>query len=413
MRKIIPVLLILIFLSGCKGKKETSVVKVTFWHAMGGPLGRALDNLINDFNTMQDSIKIVSIGMGNYNALSQKIMASILARKTPTIAQVYESWTTSLYKAHVLVPADSFIKKDTLFQKELPDFYNVFIRDNTFDSQLVTIPFNKSVMAYFYNVEMFKAKGIKKFPKTYDELRDVLIKLTSDRTKGTAFGVTVGMFEQLLYAFGGELLDKDRKPVFNSEAGRKALQYLKDLLYKYKVAHLTTGYQHQDEFLSGMVALVEGSSVSYAFMKRNNPDFTIGMAPIPEGEKKAVFIMGTNIAIFERASEKEKRAAWQFIKWFTSPKIQAEWALKTGYVPVRKSSLKIKEVQERFKEVPGLREVWKQLSYARTEPVYPQWYIGRKLLSQVGLEPPLRGGMDVKESLDRAAKEVKRIMEQE
>ena len=412
MKRIILALFIILTLTGCK-KERTDRVVVTFWHAMGGPLGRALDQLIDEFNSMQDSIYVNSISMGNYNALSQKIMASILARKTPTIAQVYESWTTSLARSGAIQPIEDFVKKDSAFKNQLEDFFPVFIRDNTYDSVLYTLPFNKSVTAYFYNVDMFKKKGIDRFPETYTELIEVSRKLTSGDTLATAFSVTVGMFEQLLYAFGGRLLDENGNPVFDSEEGIKALKYLQDMLYKYHVAHLTTGYQHQDEFLAGRVAYVMGTSVSYAFIMRQKPTFTLGMAPMPHEVRKVCFIMGTNIAIFRRAREKEKRAAWTFIKWFTSPEIQARWALATGYVPVRRSAVNLPEVQKRFKEVPGLEDVWAQLDYAITEPVLPGWYIGRKLLSQLSLEPALRGGMDVEEVLRRGKLEVARALKQD
>jgi len=80
---------------------------------------------------------------------------------------------------------------------------------------------------------------------------------------------------------------------------------------------------------------------------------------------------------------------------------------------VRRSAVNLPEVQKRFKEVPGLKEVWAQLDYAITEPVVPGWFIGRKLLSQLSLEPALRGGMDVEEVLKRGKLEVARALKQE
>jgi len=55
-------------------------VEVIFWHAMGGPLGDMLeDTLIAEFNLLHPDIRVVPVNMGNYNALSQKIMASVMA----------------------------------------------------------------------------------------------------------------------------------------------------------------------------------------------------------------------------------------------------------------------------------------------------------------------------------------------
>ncbi len=401
-----------IFLSCSKGTDE-KVVKITFWHAMGGPLGRTLDKLIEEFNSMNETIKVVSVNMGNYNALSQKIMASILSKKTPTIAQVYETWTTSLHNSKAIYPVENFIEKDTSFKKELDDFFKVFIDDNTHDSVLVTLPFNKSVSAYFYNKDIFEKKGIKGFPETYDEMMEVMKILNSKDTVATAFAITVGIFEQLLYSFGGRLLDEDLNPVFDSEAGIKAIKYLQDMIFKYKVAKTTTGYEHQDLFLSGKACFIMGSSVSYSYLKRSNPNFRIGLAPMPKGKERVVFIMGTNIAVFSNAKEKEKNAAWVFIKWFLSPEIQARWAVSTGYVPVRKSSFETEIVKRTFKEEPDLRLVWEQLDYAVFEPTIPQWFIGRKLLSQIALEPALKTDEPPEKLLRLGKEEVQRAMKQE
>ena len=128
---------------------------------MGGPLGKVLDEMIDEFNSTHPDIEVVSVSMGNYQALSQKIMAAVTADKPPVIAQVYESWTAQLLAAGKIVSIDTFVfGEQGLSKEELEDIFPVFIEDNTFDGQLVTFPFNKSVPAYFYNIDMFKKAGI-------------------------------------------------------------------------------------------------------------------------------------------------------------------------------------------------------------------------------------------------------------
>ena len=61
----------LVFLATCGGGEEDSgVVKVTFWHGMGGPLGKVLTSLIDEFNETHPDIEIESVSMGRYTALS-------------------------------------------------------------------------------------------------------------------------------------------------------------------------------------------------------------------------------------------------------------------------------------------------------------------------------------------------------
>jgi ABC-type glycerol-3-phosphate transport system substrate-binding protein len=73
---------ILFFLpgGGCSGrrtaprKKEENTI-VTFWHAMGGPLGTALNSLVDEFNAAHPRGFIKTESMGSYEALKQKILA--------------------------------------------------------------------------------------------------------------------------------------------------------------------------------------------------------------------------------------------------------------------------------------------------------------------------------------------------
>lgn len=402
-------LLIIAFLAafpGCK-KEESKITTVVFWHAMGGPLGDALEELINQFNDSHPDILIESISMGNYNALSQKIMASILSHRTPTIAQVYSSWTTNLYESRVIEPLENYIKGENgLKEEEITDFYPVFIRDNTIDGKLITLPFNKSIYAYYYNIDLFLAEGITEFPETWTELLKTAKMLQKDDQPVTAFGISVGFFESLLYAFGGRMVDEDNNPAFYSKEGIEALQFIKDLIYKHRVAKLTTGFQHQDQFIAEKIAFIMGTSVSYSFIMKAKPNFKVGIAPLPKEDTTGVMIMGTNIALFADKPAKEKEAAWKFIKWFISPKQQAKWALGTGYVPVRKSANELPEIKDYFKQISGLKKVWDQLYYAELEPPEPAWLFGRKIFSQVVLEPVILGEMDAEERLKIGQKEV-------
>jgi len=114
--------------------------------------------------------------------------------------------------------------------------------------------------------------------------------------------------------------------------------------------------------------------------------------------------MGTNIVIFRAATPEQKRAAWEFIKWFTSPEIQAEWAIATGYVPVRRSAFTLPIMQAELQKVPDRIMVWRQIEYAHTEPRTAGWLAGRQFLLTEGIEPALRNVLTPGQALTRAAK---------
>ena len=65
-----------------------------------------------------------------------------------------------------------------------------------------------------------------------------------------------------------------------------------------------------------------------------------GVAPIPykDAEHKSVIQQGTNVCIMSQASDLQKLAAWLFIKHMLTPENTAEFAITTGYMPVRQSA---------------------------------------------------------------------------
>lgn len=404
--------------TGSAGQKE----EVIFWHALGGPLGDALTKLVDEFNSTHPNIHIKAISVGNYQALSQKLMASIQADQQPDISQVYESWTANLMEGNVIKPMSDFIKEDASFtDKKLTDFYPVFIESNTFNNQLVTFPFNKSVQVMFYNKDAFLKAGLdpNKPPKTWAEFRDVCKKLTKDANKdgnpevfGTTFTISAWQFENLLVQAGGNLMKPDgTTPDFNSPQGIEAVTYISDLLNKDKTAYLSTGYEGQNDFLAGKVAIYQSSSVSLAHMKKQKINFNMGIAAIPTYKTSKNFISGTNVAIFRNKKDPNKeKAAWEFVKWFTDTKQAATWSKLTNYMPLRKSSMDSAEIKDMLKTYPELNAVYAQLDNAVSEPQKAAWFESRKYLEEKVLEKVIRQTSSPKAALDSAAKEIGTLM---
>ncbi len=390
---------------------------------MGGPLGDVLeDTLIAEFNASHPSIEVVPVAMGNYRALSQKIMASVMADDPPAIAQAYETWTAQLVRGGAIVPMDSLMDLDPFFTDSIwPDVYEVFREDNTFDGRIYSLPFNKSVPLIYYNTELFDSLGLSP-ATTLEAHRTLLRELSLDGNSdgdlqddcdrwGTAFTGSVWTFECLLSQFGGSLLDSAGTSVtFDSPEGVRALGYLQTLLHEDGTAYLATGFDHQRQFSAGRVALLEASVTSLAFLEQDMErraesglsTFTVGVAPLPGGERRSVFIAGTNVVIFRSDDPREVSASWEFAKWFLEPRQQARWFAGSGYLPAVRSALAEPEAVARIAAHPGLDGVIGQLDYAIFEPQTSAWYEGREFLSEA-IEIALYGRMTAGEALSRAA----------
>ena len=402
------------FLVSCGGGKAGTGKKVTitFWHAMGGPLGDALDSMIVEFEHANPDVNIEPVSMSSYSALSQKLMGAVQVNSPPNMAQMYESWTTQFYDLDKLVPLDSLTRAaDGLTAAELEDFYTSFIDDNYWDGRLVTLPFNKSVPVFFYNIPMLESAGYREFPRTWTDFRTMVARLT-DRKQGiwgTAGGVNEWMFGCMLRQKGGDFIDEAlNRAEFNAPAGVEAAQYMYELVARDSTAMYGTGYDPQNDFLSGKIACIWGTSVSWTFMKPNMT-FPVGIAAIPSWDQRNVLSFGTNIGIFRGGTPEQVSACWRFIKWFTGTTGQAEWAERTFYVPARRSSLAVPSYARLVKETPGLAAALSQLDYMSFEPKSDAWFAGRRILDDA-LEKVMRGEASAQKALDEAAAAVDKEM---
>jgi len=376
---------------------------------MGGESQKTLKAMVDKFESTHANIHIELVGMGNYDALSQKLMGAVAAKNPPVIAQQYENWTAQLHAGNELVFLDSFVRgPGGLSAEDLADIYPALLENNTWDGRLLTLPFNKSVPVYYYNVPMFAAAGYPEFPKTWPEFRAAAAKLTKrDRAGnvevwGAAGGTDIWIFGSMLFQRGSRFLEREDGPAeFNGSEGVAALQFQVDMVLNDKTQNTDVARTPMDDFLVGRMATLTGSSTWRAPVV-DKESFPVGMAPVPTWDKPAAIVYGTNIGMFRRATAEQRAAAWTFIKWFIAPEQQVEWSLGTWYVPIHRRSLEDPRMVERLAKTPGLRAAYAQMDCAVFEPRGLKWLAGRKALVEE-LEQAMLGAKTPKQALDDAA----------
>jgi multiple sugar transport system substrate-binding protein len=149
------------------------------------------------------------------------------------------------------------------------------IAASTVDGELLMLPraqFDVSVLYYLKSnyEDADKAAAFKAeygydlaVPETWDQVKDQAIFFADPPNfYGTQYAgkdeAIVGRFYEMVVAEGGNYLDENKKPVFNSEAGQRALQWFVDLYEAKAVPAGTTSYVWDDlgqGFASGTVAL--------------------------------------------------------------------------------------------------------------------------------------------------------------
>ncbi len=129
--------------------------------------------------------------------------------------------------------------------------------------------------------------------------------------------------------------------------------------------------------------------------KGRDPDVW-GVAAIPHTTAEPVQnVYGGDIMILRTTPEQEL-AAWIFIKWFTSPEIQAEWGKISGYFPTRASTSQY--LTDYLSENVQWAQAVELLPYGKYEPQLISYQSVRDAATQAFNE--IMQGADVQATLD-------------
>src|SRR5688572_6874241 len=97
---------------------QAEPTSIDIWHSMTGDKGALIAKLIAEFNAKPEvkyRIKVVPTYVGGYVDGVNKLRASMMARKVPHIAQIYEIGTQFMIDSHFVEPLEDLVKDDPSF----------------------------------------------------------------------------------------------------------------------------------------------------------------------------------------------------------------------------------------------------------------------------------------------------------
>jgi sn-glycerol 3-phosphate transport system substrate-binding protein len=185
------------------GKDVAPAATITWWHAMSGVNGDALNKIVAGFNGSQSKIKIEAVFQGNYDDLLAKLNTAIASNAAPALVQVYDIGQRYMYDSQQVVPMQAFIDRDKF---NTSDFEPAVINYYKYQDRLQSMPFNASSAILYYNKDAFKEVGLDpaKPPVTFAEVADAAKKLVKKDASGTTtrygFGPSIygWLFEQMM-----------------------------------------------------------------------------------------------------------------------------------------------------------------------------------------------------------------------
>ena len=318
--------------------------------------------------------------------------------------------------------------------EEIGQFVDANIKSSTIDGKLIMLPRAQfDVSALYYQKSLFADEGNKaKFKEKYgyDLAPATTWAQVSDQAKffsnppnmyGTQFAgkeeAINGRFYEMLVAEGGEYLDKDGRPAFNSEAGERALNWFVDLYKAKAVPAGTTNYLWDDlgqGFASGTIAVNldwPGWATFFNDPKSSKVAGNVGVVVQPAGSsgKHTGWSGHHGFSVTESCANKEAAAS---LVWFLTNDDSQKIEAANGSLPTRKAVWEW-DIQQAEKD-PYKKEVLtafqEAAKYAFAVPQTPQWIeISNAVYPE--LQAAILGDKTSKEALDAAAKKATQILE--
>lgn len=379
---------------------------ITFMEAMSsGAQQAALKSITADFKKDNPGINVQLEEQPDYATLNAKITAQTAAGKPPTIAQVYPDWAVKLADSGVIVPLDD----KTASSPNYSNFFTGVQNDLKLpDGKTWLWPFNKSVVVVYRNSAL-----VPKAATTWSEFADSAKKVSHGKVvalsidPGSSSGPAGGtaMFEILAEAYGTPVFAKDGTPQFDQAGALAAMKYMQQMKKDGSLA-LGTNYPGQTALGSQTGAYDVSSVASYPYnLSAVGGKFTMAVDQMPAGPaKQANQLAGTDVALFAKATPAEQAAGFKYMEYLASPKVQAYWSEKTGYLPVNNKALDAPDFKAYAAKTPFILDATKQLNTASGLPAAP-WVTQASGLLAVAIQDVLNKGADPQTALAAAQKQ--------
>ncbi len=398
---------------------------VTFdwWHQHSGSREERLLEMVAEFNdTNECGITVNATNQGGYDDIRDKMNASIATGDLPGLVVGYQNDQAFYALADGLADINAYIDDPTwgLTAEEKADFFSAFLEQGVhpaFGGKRLGFPPNRSVEGIYYNLTWLQELGFDGPPTTPDEFREMACaaaEANADGTGGLILRDDASGTAAWTFAFGGDVLSEDGTGyVYNGPATVEAMTFLKQLYDDGCAYFFTEGYPNP-EFAARRAIFTQGSSSGLPFYvsdvatvaeeEGREPD-EWGFTAIPHTTPSPVIDIYGGDVMIPATNPQEQLAAWYFIKWFTSPEVQAEWVKISNYFPTRRATSEF--LGDYISENPQWGSALELLKYGAFEPQLISYQGVRDAAQQAYNE--IMQGADIQSTLDQLTVEANEL----
>ncbi len=318
-------------------------IEVSFWYPYGEGswTGDFLAGKIAAFNEANPGVIVEGQSFQDYGTIIEGIQRAAIAKDLPSIVTIAYGYDDYIINSGIAVPMNSYLGDNG--EAFLNDFFPALLEVSKVGDQVYGIPLALSVAEIFYHPDLLEQAGLdpENPPATWDEL---IAAAKQIKEKTGVFGLTFALddpwiFEAAVRSSGAELINPDGTPNLNSPEAIKILTDCAGGTKDGSIMYNADFMQTLQTFGAKQVAMYGVSSYGTVYYHTNLPEVKAMPFPAAEGHSFKSPAGGNSLYLMGN-SDAEREAAAEFIKFLTNPESIAEWAMNSGYLPTRASSLK-------------------------------------------------------------------------
>lgn len=353
-------------------------IKIEYWYGLGGKLGELMQETIEAFNNSQDKIVVEGVQQADYAQTSKAVQAAIAANEVP--ASVLMTWQSckTFGERGLLEPLSDYINKSEDFNLE--DFFPVFLEYGQLNGEIYCLPTYGTTQILYYRKDAFENAGIDpdEALKTWEGLAEAARKLTRKEGDEVVFYGWEPMWgiDNMIDAVrskGVEVISEDgTKIMLTSPEWIETMECFRKWIHEEQIMRIHYGGQGWEYWYATIDDVMQNRAAGYTGSTGDmgDLDFNIIDAHIQpgwEGHDPAPNVESIMSYILEMADPVEKEAAFEWLKFLTSTDTNANWCIKSGYLPVRRSVEDHPAYKAFIEENPAILVPIKQLEFAKKQ----------------------------------------------
>lgn len=391
--------------AGQPESQSCGMVELQYWNPFTGPDGPYMGEMVEAFNASQSEIKVTMTSQGEYYT---QLATAAAADTLPDVAILHADQVATHVFRNMLRPMDDLVAEMGISRDDYPA--GVWAAGEV-AGRRYSIPLDIHPMTMFYNADLFKAAGFENAPKTGEEFEKIASALTVGDNKG--FNITSGfpvqqIFQMLLHQFGGTEFSADgTQATWNSEAGVKALQWMKDAQTKYSEPNLEVDAE-LNAFKTGTVGMIWNGIWQTTNVTGAGVEFNGVATAVPQiGPQMAVWAGSHQftLPVHRTVDPCKDRAAAIFIKYMVENSVT--WA-KAGQIPASNAV----RASAEFKAIEPQASIAPSVEYAFFPPAVPGITDAFGPLGEAVGAVMNGTATDIKAALDDAARRANEILVQ-